>query len=75
MKPEPLNCPCGGAVVVLPSYGGAGGNQTFYYARCQRCGRTEDDMGTDGTRRSAIRQWNRLVRREPTPEGEKGERG
>lgn len=49
---------------VFPSYGGSRGDLTFYRVDCPACGRSEDDLGEDGTKRSATAMWNRLRRRE-----------
>lgn len=61
-KPPTL-CSCGRAVSVDPSYGGNPGSMTFYRVQCP-CGRDEDDLGKDGTKRGATAMWNRLRRDE-----------
>ena len=61
--PEILPCPlCNRPVVILPSAGGRGsGNLTSYLVMCP-CGLNEEDFGMDGTKRTALREWNKWVK-------------
>lgn len=57
----PLPCHCGRSVTVFPQEGGRGsGDLTSYYVKC-KCGVNVRNLSTDGTKRSAVRQWNRIV--------------
>lgn len=53
-------CPqCGGEIQIRASSGGRRGELTDYAAHCT-CGFEFGCLGSDGTKRSAIRQWNAL---------------
>lgn len=68
MKPEPVNCWCGGRVSVRATSGGRGSRDlTSYGAECfGKCKSiVADNMGDDGRRITAIREWNRLRRENP----------
>ncbi len=69
-KPAPAACSCGRPVLVVPSYGGNTNCMTFYRVDCG-CGRIEDDLGRDGTKRSATAMWNRLRREESGTNGKR----
>lgn len=65
-KIEP--CPhCGGEVIFWQDSGGRGtGGITLYSARCKDNYNDiilATDLGTDGTKRSAIRSWDRKAKR------------
>lgn len=60
-------CPhCGGSVVFWQDSGGRGtGDLTSFSARCAANYNTvilASELGTNGTKRSAISQWNKLVK-------------
>ena len=57
---EVAPCLCGGRVSIVQSYGGHTGCMTFYIATCHKCSKQWDNLGRDGTRRSAIRQWKKV---------------
>lgn len=53
---------CRGDVQVFASSGGLGtGDLTSYVAECD-CGMKEHELGSDGTRRSAVREYNRIAK-------------
>lgn len=56
-------CPkpkCNGKVGIFPSYGGARGERTVYFAECSKCGAKVDHLGM-GPMRSAIKDWNKYA--------------
>lgn len=61
MAKQAINsCPkCSGEIQIRASSGGRRGELTDYFAHCA-CGFEFDCLGVDGTKRSAIRQWNAL---------------
>lgn len=63
MPAKQLNsCPrCNGEIQIRQASGGRGtGNLTSYAVQCAACGFEFDCLGSDGTQRSAIREWNSL---------------
>lgn len=63
MKVTPLPCSCGRPVIVYPLEGGRGtGDLTSYYVHCD-CGIHERYLGADGTKRTATREWNQIVKK------------
>jgi endogenous inhibitor of DNA gyrase (YacG/DUF329 family) len=56
------------AVKFFPSYGGKHGDLTAYVAECQ-CGVKVDDLSPDGTKRGAIRDWNRWAKEQKRAAG------
>jgi len=63
LKTDQEPCPnCGKEVLIAASRGGKGtGDMTSYMARCE-CGLREDHFSDDGTKRSAVRGWNKWAR-------------
>ena len=53
-------CPkCGGEIAILAARGGRGTQELTGYAAACSCGFTTDGIfSSDGTRKSAIREWN-----------------
>lgn len=64
-EPKVQACPtCNGtSIKFFPSYGGKHGDLTAYIAECP-CGVKLDDLSHDGTKRGAIRDWNRWAKAE-----------
>jgi hypothetical protein len=60
---KPLPCPeCSRPIEVFAQDGGRGtGDLTSYYVKCV-CGVNQRHLGSDGTKASAIRDWNRWVK-------------
>lgn len=60
---EPLHCPeCSRPIEVFAQDGGRGtGDLTSYYVKCV-CGVSQSHLGSDGTKASGIRDWNRWVK-------------
>lgn len=50
-------------VAIAPSFGGKGtGDLTAYYAQCSDCKFKVDHLSKDGTKRSAISEWNQYAK-------------
>ena len=53
---------CDGKVAIYASHGGFGsGDLTAYRVKCN-CGLVVDELGNDGTKRNAVRHWNRIAK-------------
>ena len=65
--PGIARCPkCESDVEIFPQCGGRGsGELTTYAAECgnrSKCTLRVEELGSDGTRREAVRHWNRVAR-------------
>lgn len=55
-------CPCcGGEVHMYVQEDGGRGEFSSYQVECSKCKLSEKNFSNDGTRRSAIRQWNQFA--------------